>query len=144
MPEKFSPEVRSRTMRSVKGKGTSLELRLWSLLDDLKLKNWRRNAEDVIGRPDAVFDAQKVAIFVDGCFWHGCKICNRPMPVINSKYWHNKISRNIKRDRKISRQLRKELWKVIRIKEHEFKGENHIKRVCSRILRAVKATASNQ
>lgn len=137
MPEKLSPEERSRTMRAVKGRGTSLELRLWSLLESMELKNWRRNADDITGKPDVVFDSQKVAIFVDGCFWHGCKVCNRPMPVKNSEYWHSKIVRNVRRDRKIGRELKKENWKVIRIREHEFRDAKLLKRVCSRILKFI-------
>jgi DNA mismatch endonuclease (patch repair protein) len=66
-----------------------------------------------------VFGAQRVAIFVDGCFWHGCPVCRRA-PNSNQAYWERKVDRNRRRDRRITRRLRKEHWKVVRIWEHQL------------------------
>ena len=121
MPDRLSPEDRSRTMRAVKGKGTSLERKLWSMLAGMKLKGWRKNASCVPGTPDVAFIDNKIALFVDGCFWHGCPICNRPMPENNAQYWINKIKRNVERDEEVNDQLNDLGWKVFRIWEHELK-----------------------
>lgn len=79
------------------------------------------NPLEVSGKPDFVFRSERVAIFVDGCFWHGCAACNR-FPTTNIEYWDSKIARNRKRDRTVAAQLRSEGWKVLRIWEHELKA----------------------
>jgi DNA mismatch endonuclease (patch repair protein) len=122
MPEKLSPEERSKAMKAVKTRGTSLERQLWSMLAGMGLSKWRRNAKDVHGTPDVVFDEAKVAIFVDGCFWHKCPICDRSSPETHSEYWENKFLRNIEHDKEINKLLINSGWKVLRIWEHEMKS----------------------
>jgi len=68
---------------------------------------------------DMAFPRQKIAVFVDGCFWHGC-LKHGHLPKSNKKYWLPKIAKNIKRDKKINQKLKGENWKVIRIWEHEL------------------------
>lgn len=73
---------------------------------------------DVPGKPDFVFREQKLAVFVDGCFWHGCPRCYRA-PKSNKEYWGSKVTRNRERDRRVVESLECEGWKTVRIWEHE-------------------------
>jgi len=86
-----------------------------------KISGWRRN-QTVLGKPDFVFLKQKVALFVDGCFWHGCsKPKHLNMPKNNQEFWAKKLQQNRNRDRYVSHELRKAGWKVVRVWEHELK-----------------------
>lgn len=108
-------------MRAVKSAGNaSTELRLARLLREHKLSGWRRHW-GIPGRPDFAWPAHRVALFVDGCFWHGCPHCNRPMPVASADYWRGKIERNKARDNRTTRQLRRDGWAVLRVWEHSLK-----------------------
>jgi DNA mismatch endonuclease Vsr len=78
------------------------------------------NAPDIPGCPDFVFDKERVAVFVDGCFWHGCPTCQRA-PSSNQEYWTRKIDQNRIRDRRALRDLRRRNWKAIRIWEHTLR-----------------------
>jgi DNA mismatch endonuclease, patch repair protein len=108
-------------MAAVRSRGNkATELILASLLRAAKLKGWRRHA-NIPGRPDFIFPKQRLAIFVDGCFWHGCaKHCR--MPASNKKYWDAKIERNMRRDRATRILLRQKGWQVLRVWEHELKS----------------------
>jgi DNA mismatch endonuclease Vsr len=97
----------------------STERRLRAALAAGHISGWRLNAKDLAGKPDFVFDYEKVAIFVDGCYWHGCK-CKR-LSATNVEFWEDKIKTNIARDKRVARTLRRQGWKVVRIKEHELK-----------------------
>lgn len=136
MSDKFSKEKRSQIMASIHSKNTrSTERRLRASLASAKISGWRMNAKDLAGKPDFVFDEKKVAIFVDGCFWHGCK-CKR-LSKTHRSFWKNKIETNIARDKRVSNELRRQGWKVLRIKEHELK-----KAVSSTVLRIQKVLAT--
>jgi len=78
------------------------------------------NPSSISGKPDFAFQSERVLIFVDGCFWHGCPHCNR-IPTSNTGYWDGKIARNRQRDRSATEQLLVDGWKVVRIWEHELK-----------------------
>lgn len=114
-----SPETRSAIMRAVKGQGNKdTELVLVHLLRQNKITGWRRS-QPVFGKPDFIFPKRKFAIFVDGCFWHGCsKHCR--MPRSNRIYWKQKIASNKVRDRLVTRTLRSQGWRVLRVWEHEL------------------------
>ncbi|MDP9175741.1 MAG: very short patch repair endonuclease [Planctomycetota bacterium] len=106
-------------MARIRSKGNkSTELRLLAILRNEGIKGWRRN-QPVFGRPDFVFKASQVAVFVDGCFWHKCPRCFR-RPQSNNAYWDDKFQRNRRRDRRVNRQLRQLGWKVLRIWAHEL------------------------
>ncbi|MCC6501031.1 MAG: DNA mismatch endonuclease Vsr [Anaerolineales bacterium] len=121
MADTFSKEKRSEIMAAIHSKNThSTERRLRAGLVSARISGWRMNAKDLAGRPDFVFDKKKIVIFVDGCFWHGCK-CKR-LSKTHKSFWKNKIETNISRDKRASRILRKQGWKVVRIKEHELKA----------------------
>jgi DNA mismatch endonuclease, patch repair protein len=109
---------RSRTMRAVRSTGNaSTELRMVCILREQGLSGWRRHLP-LPGRPDFAWPKQKVALFVDGCFWHACPRCNRPLPVTNAMYWKAKVARNVARDRRVTSELRSRGWTVLRVWEH--------------------------
>jgi DNA mismatch endonuclease (patch repair protein) len=111
-------------MAAIRSRGNkATELILAKLFRAAGVKGWRRHAA-IPGRPDFVFAKQRVAVFVDGCFWHGCaKHCR--MPASNRKYWAAKIERNMQRDRATRKTLRKKGWTVLRVWEHELKRRPH-------------------
>ncbi|MFC1588039.1 very short patch repair endonuclease [Planctomycetota bacterium] len=118
----FTKEARSQIMKKVKGKNTSLELMLRKALWSSGIRGWRLSPHRIKGKPDLAFIGKKVAVFVDGCFWHGCSKCYR-RPKSNQKYWDSKIAGNRKRDRETTRKLRAIGWVVIRVWEHELKSK---------------------
>ena len=112
----FSAKKRSWIMAQVKSKANrSTEQALISILHTSKLSGWRRNYS-IFGKPDFAFPRKKVAVFVDGLFWHGhpskCRV-----PESNREYWLKKIDRNVARDRLVTSTLKNRGWKVIRIWE---------------------------
>lgn len=118
-------QERSRIMGNIMARGNkSTELKLLKLFKEHGLTGWRRNYP-VKGKPDFVFLPQRVAIFVDGCFWHGCEDhCH--VPSSNQNYWLTKINRNKERDIAITTAFQNRNWKVIRIWEHELTRKKSI------------------
>lgn len=113
------PAARSRVMQAVRSWGNkSTELRLMELFKEHSIKGWRRKVP-VFGRPDFVFPKKKIAVFADGCFWHGHN-CRRLKPKTNARFWKEKFDRNMKRDRQADNVLRKAGWRVIRFWECEL------------------------
>ena len=141
MTDNLSPEARRKTMQAVKGKGTSLERRLFSTLAGMRLKGWRKNAGDITGKPDAVFVAERVAIFVYGCFWHGCPHCQRKLPKKNRAYWKRKIDRNIALAQSTKLSLTEAGWVVIRIWEHEVRDPAFMEEIRLSIRQALNRTS---
>ena len=120
MADTVSPKERSRIMAKVKSRGNiSTELKLIKFFKEYGIKGWRRRYP-LIGSPDFVISKSRLAIFVDGCFWHGCKEHCR-MPESNREYWVSKIDKNIQRDKLMNEELKKNRWTVIRIWEHELR-----------------------
>jgi len=116
----FSKKERSAIMRAIKSDSNlSTELNLIDLFRKYKIKGWRRR-QKIYGKPDFYFPKLEIALFADGCFWHGCK-CKKLKPATNKKYWSNKIKRNIKRDKMVNSELEKDGYTVIRIKECSIK-----------------------
>ncbi|MBE7531138.1 MAG: very short patch repair endonuclease [Chloroflexi bacterium] len=121
MSDNLKPSDRQKTMRAVKSKDTKPEKCLFAMLASMGIRGWRKHADDVVGKPDVAFDDCKLAIFVDGCFWHGCPVCQRLLkPQTNQVYWELKIQRNKERALKYNQQLQQQGWEVIRIWEHEI------------------------
>lgn len=115
-----SREVRSRTMAAIKATDTTPERALRRALRAAGLRGWRSYGKELPGNPDIIYPGQQLAIFVDGCFWHGCPSCCR-MPSSNVAYWQRKIRRNKERDQQRSRELRKAGWMVMRFWEHQVR-----------------------
>jgi DNA mismatch endonuclease (patch repair protein) len=125
MADIFSRTKRSQVMAAIKSKGNKdTELKLILIFRANEISGWRRN-QRIFGKPDFVFRRERLAVFVDGCFWHGCKQHCR-MPRDNRKYWREKILRNQKRDRLVTKTLRRTGWRVLRIWEHELKNETRL------------------
>jgi DNA mismatch endonuclease (patch repair protein) len=117
MVDVYTKTERSELMSRIRSKGNkNTELKMVALFRKNRITGWRRNCK-LLGKPDFVFRKERVAVFVDGCFWHGCPIHGR-IPKSNGKFWREKIERNIRRDRKVSRTLRGLGWRVLRVWEH--------------------------
>lgn len=109
--------VRSRNMAAIRSRGNfTTELRLRSLLVREGIRGWKLHGLKEIGSPDFVFPDLQVAVFVHGCFWHGCPRCGH-VPRANALYWSAKIERNQQRDRMMSRAARSRGYQVVRIWE---------------------------
>ena len=137
MADNIPVESRAKAMRAVKGRKTSLERRLRGELARLGLRGWRMNDDSVGGEPDFTFAREKVAAFVNGCFWHGCRRCKRPMPATNRPYWAKKIRGNVTRDRRNAASLRRNGWRVIRIWEHEIRTSAGLQMAAAKIATAL-------
>lgn len=119
MTDIFSPEKRSEIMAKIKGTGnTATELRLAKLLRRHRIIGWRRKWP-LFGRPDFVFPKEKIAVFVDGEFWHGHPV-RAKIPKENRKFWKKKIERNKVRDRLVNITLKKLGWIVFRIWQQDI------------------------
>jgi DNA mismatch endonuclease (patch repair protein) len=110
MADNLQPADRRKTMQAVKSKGTKLERRFFSMLAGLGLRGWTKNAYNIAGKPDVAFANEQIAIFVDGCFWHGCPQCKRKLPKTNRSYWQNKIRRNVALAQSYDEQLHAAGW----------------------------------
>jgi len=119
MSDVFTKAKRSEVMSRIRGRGNKeTEIALLKLFRKHRIAGWRRN-QMVFGKPDFVFTRKRVAVFVDGCFWHGCpKHAN--MPASNRAFWRRKLTGNRTRDRLVTMTLRQAGWSVIRIWEHDL------------------------
>ncbi len=127
MADTFSKQKRSQVMALIRSHGNkATELRLIVIFREAGIVGWRRK-QALAGKPDFVFRKQRLAVFVDGCFWHGCPKCYR-RPASNQEYWDDKIQRNRKRDKLVTRELRKTGWRVLRIWGHQLseKGKGRL------------------
>lgn len=119
MTDIFSKKKRSEIMSRVRAKETGIEILFRKALWKAGFR-YRKNVRRYFGTPDIVLKKYKTVIFIDSCFWHGCKK-HGTMPKTRRTFWENKIERNTERDKKVIRYYKKEGWKVIRIWEHEIK-----------------------
>jgi len=133
MTDVLTSEQRSYNMSRIRGKDTGPELLLRKSLWDMGFRY--RVHYKLPGRPDIVFVSKKIAIFVDGCFWHGCPE-HGVRPKTNSSFWNSKIQGTISRDKKNQQQLKNEGWMVLRFWEHE------IERDLDKVLRRLERTLS--
>ena len=134
-----SQRKRSEVMSLIRSRGNkSTEVRLIAVFRKHRIPGWRRG-QTLIGSPDFVFRAERLCVFVDGCFWHGCpKHGTRPKQ--NREFWDAKIRRNRERDKEVNRQLRKAGWLRLRIWEHELSGRKEA-RLVARIHKHLKAAS---
>jgi DNA mismatch endonuclease (patch repair protein) len=123
VPDVYNKTKRSDVMSKVRSKGNkSTELRLVEIFAKQGIKGWRRNYP-VKGHPDFVFLKKRVAVFVDGCFWHGHD-CRNTRPKQNEEFWAVKREKNMARDKAVTDVLEKRGWTVMRIWECELKKKN--------------------
>ncbi|MDB6017867.1 MAG: hypothetical protein JWR19_2356 [Pedosphaera sp.] len=154
MPDIFTKQKRSEVMAKIRGRGNKeTELALMAIFRRYKITGWRRHrllkfgirsakrgikkaGKGKVGgglrrvgtvRPDFVFAAERVAVFVDGCFWHACKKHSN-LPVGNRAFWRKKLAGNVARDRLVNRALRKLGWRVVRVWEHELREPGKVVR----------------
>jgi DNA mismatch endonuclease (patch repair protein) len=138
MSDVFTKTKRSAVMSRIRGSGNKdTELRLIAIFRAHKIVGWRRGHHRV-GKPDFIFPREKLVVFVDGCFWHGCPT-HATWPRQNAEFWRTKILKNQKRDRAVNRLLKKAGWRVVRIWEHALtkKREPSTVRRLLRVLRQI-------
>jgi DNA mismatch endonuclease (patch repair protein) len=114
----FSKKKRSDIMSKIRSRNTKVELLVFKELRKRKI-HFQKHYKNAIGKPDIAIPRKKIAIFIDGDFWHGYKF-NKTKSRLPKKYWLKKIENNIKRDRKNRDRLRKQGWKVLKVWEHEI------------------------
>ena len=133
----FTPAQRSRIMAQVKSKNTKPEMIVRRLIHSLGYR-YRLHRKDLPGTPDLVFPSLKKVIFIHGCFWHQhrCKR-GRRMPVTHHKYWSEKLTRNVDRDRKTHRSLRRKGWDILLIWECQIPSKN-LEKLTERITQFLK------
>lgn len=117
--DRMTKKQRSECMSRIGGKNTNLEHVFRKHIRAFGVKGYRSYAK-IPGRPDLYFPNHKLAIFVDGCFWHGCPRC-ASFPATNKKFWKEKIEGNKKRDKAVNMKLRKLGIRVIRFWGHDIK-----------------------
>lgn len=138
MADIWSKAKRSKVMSLIRSHGNkATELRLIEFFKAHHITGWRRK-QKLAGKPDFVFRKERVCVFVDGCFWHGCPNCYR-RPGSHRAYWDAKVQGNRKRDLLVTRELRRAGWRVMRIWGHQLSEKHH-----SRLLRRVRLAFETQ
>ena len=128
--DKVSRKKRSDIMSRIRSKNTKLECQFRRRLWELGIR-YRINPKGYFGKPDLVIRKKKTVIFIDSCFWHGCKKHCR-VPVSNNDYWVSKIECNKGRDLVVTKYYKERNWNVVRIWEHDIKQDT--KKIVHRII----------
>jgi|ERR1043165_8961167 DNA mismatch endonuclease (patch repair protein) len=137
MADLFSKAKRSEIMSKVRGRGNkATEEALIRIFRRKHISGWRRRSK-VFGSPDFVFWEHRLALFVDGCFWHGCRE-HGTEPTSNRSFWRRKLEKNKSRDRLVCHTLRKSGWLVLRVWQHELTRRNE-ENLIRRIMRSLKS-----
>lgn len=138
MADVWTKKKRSEVMSLVRGQGNKdTELALVRFFRQNKITGWRRHVS-LYGKPDFTFRKHRLVVFVDGCFWHGCPKHERK-PKSNRAFWYRKLSSNKQRDRLVTRTLRSQGWRVLRLWEHELARKNQ-PRLLRRIQKSLPCT----
>ena len=121
----------SEQMSRIRSKNTGPERMLRKALQDAGFRGYRLNYTKVPGKPDVAFVGKKVAVFIHGCFWHCCPHCQPPRPQTHKDFWDQKLDRNVQRDQRNVRALRRAGWRVVTIWECRFRKfpESTVRRV---------------
>lgn len=139
MTDTHTKKQRSQNMSAIKSTGNkTTEIVLVDLLRKNSIRGWRRYLKRMPGKPDFYFRKYTLALFIDGCFWHGCKKCGLRTNS-NKKYWIPKIAQNIIRDKEVNKKLKKLGCMVLRIWEHEIK--KNPEKVTAKIKKALRPNA---
>lgn len=123
MTDIFSKKKRSEIMSKIRNKDSKLEIEFRKKLWKAGFR-YRKNSTKYFGKPDLVLPKHKAVIFIDSCFWHGCKK-HGSMPQTRRKFWEAKIGRNKIRDEEVTRYYKKHDWKLVRIWEHDLKKKGY-------------------
>lgn len=139
VPDRLTPEMRSQLMSRVKTRDTAPELVLRRALWSRGLRGWRLHPKRVPGRPDLAWIGLRVAVFVDGAFWHGHPDYYWGQ---SGRFWDEKIERNRARDKRINAELSEAGWRVVRLWDFELE---HAPAECvERVLAAVNQAKEHQ
>ena len=130
-------DITSKVMKSNRGKSTKPELILRKALRENGFPGYRLNWKKAPGRPDIAYPGKKIAIFVNGCFWHRCPHCNLPLPKSHTDFWKQKFDRNVERDGRKIKELEESGWAVITVWECEIK--NNLQSVVSRLVEIIQS-----
>lgn len=133
MTDTVSKRKRSEIMSSVRSKDTKMEIVFRKMLWQKGVR-YRKNSLKYFGKPDLVLKKYKTVIFLDSCFWHGCKTHCR-MPATRKAYWVAKIERNIQRDKEVRLYYKKKGWKIFRIWEHNINEDAKLLSVINSLLK---------
>lgn len=134
MTDVVSKNKRSEIMSAVRSKDTKIEIAFRKALWKQGFR-YSKNSAKYFGKPDLVLKKYKTVIFIDSCFWHGCKKHCR-LPATRKKYWTEKIERNKQRDKEVNRHYKKIGWKVIRVWEHDI--ENKAAKIITNVEKIIK------
>ena len=118
MVDVHTKQQRSFNMSRIKGKNTKPEIKLRKVLFKNGCRGFRVSSK-ITGKPDIVFTKKKIAVFIDGCYWHKCMKCFIK-PKTKTKWWMEKINRNVTHDNEVDTQLKSYGWKVLRFWEHDI------------------------
>lgn len=116
-------ELTSKIMSSIRSKNTKPELIFRKALYHHGLSGYRLHWKNIPGRPDISYTRTKIAVFVNGCFWHRCPYCDPPFPKTHVDFWTDKFNKNIERDQRKISELEKLGWKVIIIWECQIRTD---------------------
>lgn len=130
MRDPLSKSARSALMAKISSRGNkSTEGVVERTFVHERIKGWVKHPPTIAGRPDFYFPAHKLAIFVDGCFWHKCPTCRRRIPAKRRTFWLQKIRQNHRRDERIRRRLRIQGFHAMRIWEHQLRTKSWLNRI---------------
>jgi DNA mismatch endonuclease (patch repair protein) len=121
MSDVLTAEQRRYNMSRIKGQDTIPELKLGKKLFEMGVRGYRLNCK-LPGKPDLVFARKRLAVFIDGCFWHKCPV-HFVQPETRTEFWINKIDSNVARDAKVNARLEETGWRVLRFWEHEIRED---------------------
>jgi len=116
-------EDTSKVMSANKAKNTKPEIALRKALWNSGVRGYRLNWKKAPGRPDISFPGRKIAIFINGCYWHRCPTCDLPLPKSNTEFWKEKFDNNIARDKKKNKELLDLGWNVLVFWECDIKSD---------------------
>ena len=127
-------ESTSKVMSANKAKNTKPEILLRKALWEKGIRGYRLNWKKAPGRPDIAFPGKKIAIFINGCYWHRCPKCDLPLPKSNVQFWKDKFDKNIARDKKKNKELLDLGWNVLVFWECDIKTDIFD---CSKIIKEI-------
>lgn len=136
MSDIFTKKKRSEIMSRIKNKNSGIEKQFADILRKFSIK-YRTHPLKLFGKPDFILIEQKIPIFIDSCFWHGCGY-HCKLPESNKNFWREKIRNNRIRDKKIRQEYGNNDKKIIRVWEHELKNNNKISKIIDKIKDMIK------